>query len=456
MGAVNDWTINARSRAFRQAIGWQDKPLRRRWACPAGLGACSGHRAPAPPATLLEHGRRRRHHVEHRGLDWARTSWLHLSLTKEAAGVGSAARNRRRFAQEQDAASVYRALAARRQGEDRQILRRWLGPRTATPGTGPRSRIGRAGAAPAGSARTAAGVADPSAGVAGGPGAGAAAGGGGPLRRRAGRHGGDGGRRAGARPGRGPACPAPPRPRPGWFRAAVSGSTMGMVLTLAGARRGWGRHLFAGHPPGWPGRPVGWCAVDGRWGIRRVRSQRELLDAADHELDAATLRALRNDEAGELALVFRARGSSAEQAEQRVAAMLAEQSSEPASAGDVAGEDVVGSAVAAAGSSFVPSPAVPPFLSGRFFVTSGATVTMIAAVLVGVALFATGEAAGVLTGGPRLRRGLRQLAIGAGAAVVTMDLAASSAPPSAERPTGPGVLSIRHDSSDSLRAAAQR
>ena len=36
--------------------------------------------------------------------------------------MGSAARYRRRFAQEQDAASVYRALAARRQGEDREIL----------------------------------------------------------------------------------------------------------------------------------------------------------------------------------------------------------------------------------------------------------------------------------------------------------------------------------------------
>jgi VIT1/CCC1 family predicted Fe2+/Mn2+ transporter len=153
-----------------------------------------------------------------------------------------------------------------------------------------------------------------------------------------------------------------------------------------------------------------------------VRSQRELLDAADHELDAATLRALRNHEAGELALVFRARGLSAEQAEQRAAAMLAEQSSEPASAGDVAGEDVVGSAVAAAGSSFVAfaSGAALPILP--FFVTSGATAIMIAAVLVGVALFATGAAAGVLTGGPLLRRGLRQLAIGTGAAVVTYGL----------------------------------
>ena len=36
--------------------------------------------------------------------------------------------------------------------------------------------------------------------------------------------------------------------------------------------------------------------------------------------------------------------------------------------------------------------------------------------------FATGAAAGVLTGGPLLRQGLRQLAIGAAAAAVTYGL----------------------------------
>jgi hypothetical protein len=41
------------------------------------------------------------------------------------------------------------------------------------------------------------------------------------------------------------------------------------------------------------------------------------------------------------------------------------------------------------------------------------------AVLVGVGLFATGTTVGVLTGGPLVRRGLRQLVIGAAAAAVT-------------------------------------
>ena len=40
-------------------------------------------------------------------------------------------------------------------------------------------------------------------------------------------------------------------------------------------------------------------------------------------------------------------------------------------------------------------------------------------VLVGLGLLLTGATVGVLSGGPPLRRGLRQLAIGAGAAALT-------------------------------------
>jgi vacuolar iron transporter family protein len=60
-----------------------------------------------------------------------------------------------------------------------------------------------------------------------------------------------------------------------------------------------------------------------------------------------------------------------------------------------------------------------------FVVASGSAAIAIASVLVGVALFATGAAAGVLTGGPLLRRGVRQLAIGAAAAAVTYGLGRS-------------------------------
>jgi VIT1/CCC1 family predicted Fe2+/Mn2+ transporter len=153
-----------------------------------------------------------------------------------------------------------------------------------------------------------------------------------------------------------------------------------------------------------------------------VRSQRERLDATAGELDPATLAALREHEAGELALVFRARGLSPDQAEQRAAALLGDQEDQPAAPEGAAGEDVVGSAGAAAGSSFVAfaSGAVIPLLP--FFVSSGGTAIVTSALLVGVALFATGATVGVLTGGPLVGRGLRQLAIGAAAAVVTYAL----------------------------------
>jgi vacuolar iron transporter family protein len=345
-------------------------------------------------------------------------------MAKEAAWVGSAARYRRRFAQERDAASVYRALAARRHGEDREILlalaraeERHAGywsakldpvePAPRRPGV--RARLLGWLTRRLGSLVVLALV----------------------QRAEAGGH-------YDAEPDATAAMAADERVHAlvvaglaqrqrarvsGWFRAAVFGvndglvSNLSLVLGVAGAGTSSQVILLAGLA----GLLAGALSMAAGEYVS-VRSQRELLDAADHKLDAATLRALRNHEAGELALVFRARGLSAEQAEQRAAAMLAEQSSEPARAEDLAGQDVVGSAVVAAGSSFVAfaSGAALPILP--FLVTSGATAIMIAAVLVGVALFATGAAAGVLTGGPLLRRGLRQLAIGTGAAVVTYGL----------------------------------
>jgi vacuolar iron transporter family protein len=117
-----------------------------------------------------------------------------------------------------------------------------------------------------------------------------------------------------------------------------------------------------------------------------------------------------------------ARGLPADQAEQRAAALLADHDAELSREAEEAGQDVVGSAATAAWSSFaaVASGAAIPILP--FLVTSGGAAITIAAVLVGVALFATGATTGVLTGGPLLRRGLRQLAIGAAAAIVTYGL----------------------------------
>jgi VIT1/CCC1 family predicted Fe2+/Mn2+ transporter len=69
--------------------------------------------------------------------------------------------------------------------------------------------------------------------------------------------------------------------------------------------------------------------------------------------------------------------------------------------------------------SFAAGAAIPilPFL-----VTTGTAAIVAAGIAVGVALLATGATVGVLTGESLLRRGLRQLGIGAAAALVTYGL----------------------------------
>ena len=211
----------------------------------------------------------------------------------------------------------------------------------------------------------------------------------------------------------------------GWFRAAVFGANDGLVsnfsLVLGMAGAGSSNQVIV--LAGLAGLLAGALSMAAGEYIS-VRSQRELLEAASQELDGPTLRALAEQEAEELGLVFRARGMAADQAERRAAALSAGGDDQPA-AGDgdasseVAGPDVVGSAVGAAGFSFVSFAAGAAIPILPFLVTSGAAAIAVAAVMVGVALFATGATVGVLTGGSLLRRGLRQLGIGVAAAVVT-------------------------------------
>jgi len=208
----------------------------------------------------------------------------------------------------------------------------------------------------------------------------------------------------------------------GWFRAAIFGANDGLVsnFSLVAGMAGAGSSSQVILLAGLAGLLAGALSMAAGEYIS-VRSQRELLEAATTELDPATLAALREHEAGELALVFRAQGLSPAEAEQRAVALPGDEG-QPSAGEGAAGEDVVGSAGAAAGSSFVAfaSGAVIPILP--FFVSSGRAAIVTAAILVGVALFATGATVGVLTGGPLVRRGLRQLAIGAAAAAVTYAL----------------------------------
>ena len=92
--------------------------------------------------------------------------------------------------------------------------------------------------------------------------------------------------------------------------------------------------------------------------------------------------------------------------------------------GDTADEhEAIGTAWRAAAASFCffASGAIIPVLP-YLFGASGFTGQVIAAGLVGVALLLTGTVVGLLAGGPPVRRALRQLAIGYGAAAVTYGL----------------------------------
>ena len=214
----------------------------------------------------------------------------------------------------------------------------------------------------------------------------------------------------------------------GWFRAAVFGANDGLVsnfslvLGMAGAGSSPQVVLLAGLA----GLLAGALPMAAGEYVS-VRSQRELLAAASQDLDGPALRAQAGLEAEELGLVFRARGMAVDQAERRAAALGAGGDDQPAGedgdAGpDAAGTDVVGSAAGAAGFSFVAFAAGAAIPILPFLVTTETAAILAAAIVVGVALFATGgDGRGAhrrIAAGP----GLRQLGIGVAAAVVTYGL----------------------------------
>ncbi len=230
----------------------------------------------------------------------------------------------------------------------------------------------------------------------------------------------------------------------GSFRAAVFGANDGLVSNLA---------LVAG--VGASGVSTATVLFTGVAGLLAgalsmaageyvsVSSQRELLAARRPALGpAASLRAL-DAEANELALVYRAHGMEASVATARARAVLAAMaqhdpawSDEPqydhpsgSSLADLPGgrlgsvdddHEAVGTPWGAASSSFVffaSGAIVPvvPYLLG----VHGAIAVAWSAGLVGLALLTTGGVVGVLSGSSPVRRALRQLAIGWGAAAAT-------------------------------------
>ncbi len=207
----------------------------------------------------------------------------------------------------------------------------------------------------------------------------------------------------------------------GTFRAAVFGANDGLVsnLALVLGVTGGGVTGSAVVLTGLAGLLAGALSMGaGEW--ISVRSQRELLVASAPGPGTAEAVPHLDVDANELALVYRARGMSAPDAEQRADAVL--HRGHPAADESSSTEtlEAVGSDVGAAASSFcffAVGAAVPvlPFALGL----NGFAALATACLVVGLALLVTGAVVGVLSGGPPLARAVRQLVIGLGAAGIT-------------------------------------
>ncbi|KHK97292.1 membrane protein [Microbacterium mangrovi] len=214
----------------------------------------------------------------------------------------------------------------------------------------------------------------------------------------------------------------------GTFRAAVFGANDGLVSNLAlvmgiGATGVAPKFvLFSGIA----GLLAGALSM-GAGEYVSVRSQRELLASTEPSDYADAALAHLDLDANELALVYRTRGMPEAEAQARARRAI-EASKLPGGLGPATGpiatgadhHEVVGSAWGAALSSFCffASGAIIPVLPWIFGM-SGLAAILLALLLVGIVLMSTGAMVGLLSGAPPLRRALRQLGIGFGAAAVT-------------------------------------
>jgi VIT1/CCC1 family predicted Fe2+/Mn2+ transporter len=207
----------------------------------------------------------------------------------------------------------------------------------------------------------------------------------------------------------------------GTFRAAVFGANDGLVSNLS---------LVLGVTAA--GIPSGAVLATGVAGLLAgalsmaageyvsVHSQRELLDASTPSPDADKALKHLDVDANELALVYRARGMSKRASAAHATEVLGAPKGSLASGVKTESNEAIGTGIGAAASSFCffASGAIIPIIP-YFFGAIGLTAGLIAAGLVGLALLGTGSIVGLLSGGSPIRRALRQLAIGFGAAAVT-------------------------------------
>lgn len=215
----------------------------------------------------------------------------------------------------------------------------------------------------------------------------------------------------------------------GSFRAAVFGANDGLVsnlsLVVGMAATGVSSQvvLFSGIA----GLLAGALSM-GAGEFVSVRSQRELLDASQPTQVTLTAAQSLDLENNELVLVYLARGMTREAAEHRAAERMGaftcdcdpSLSLRPENFESPDEHETLGTAWGAAGSSFCffASGAIIPILPFLFGMT-GIGSLLLSCVLVGIALMGTGAVVGLLSGASPLWRGLRQLAIGMGAAAAT-------------------------------------
>lgn len=206
----------------------------------------------------------------------------------------------------------------------------------------------------------------------------------------------------------------------GSFRAAVFGANDGLVsnLSLVLGILGSGASPHIVLLTGIAGLLSGALSMAAGEYIS-VSSQRELLEAGHPNEDTVQALPYIDVKENELSLIYRARGLSETEAEERSKLILSNLNSAELHEGSSNHEEV-GHPWGAASSSFCSfaiGAAVPviPFALGAPL-EIGAIITLI---LVSLALMVTGGITGVLSGKPPLRRAVRQWAIGMAAALCT-------------------------------------
>ncbi|MBG6237375.1 VIT1/CCC1 family predicted Fe2+/Mn2+ transporter [Mycetocola sp. CAN_C7] len=212
----------------------------------------------------------------------------------------------------------------------------------------------------------------------------------------------------------------------GTFRAAVFGANDGLVsnlaLVLGMSATGVGNGVVLA--AGVAGLLAGALSM-GAGEFVSVRSQRELLESTTPDPSARRVLPQLDVNANELELVYRVRGMAPKQAAEHANEVLNDLDCVHVGldTGSISAQDEhekIGSARGAAVSSFLffSSGAIVPVLPYLFGLTGLAAVA-VASVLVGIALLLTGAVVGVLSGASPVKRALRQLAIGYGAAAIT-------------------------------------